>query len=94
MKAIQVEYTKEPFEIKISDEAVEEDWPAVCARFNDDVERVCDSNDAPGYTGLYQCFDEMNKKSYYLVNEDKSLFRLRRRHFLDNIGHTSDIPHA
>jgi len=86
MKAIQAEYSKEPLDIKIRENAEEEDWPSVCARFNDDVERVCDADQVQGYTGLYQCFDEMNKKSYYLVNEDKSLFRLRRRHFLDNIG--------
>jgi len=86
MKAIEAEYTKDPFEIKIREKAAKEEWPEVCARFNDDVERVCDAEGIPGYTGLYQCFDEMNKKSYYLVNEDKSLFRLRRRHFLDNIG--------
>lgn len=87
MKAIQAEYTKDPFEIKIKKDAAQEDWPAVCARFNDDVERVCDADQVPGYTGLYQCFDDMNIKTYYLVNEDKSLFRLRRRHFLDNIGY-------
>jgi len=85
MKAIQAEYTKDPFEIKIKDKAQEEAWPEVCARFNDDVQRVCDAK-VPGYTGLYQCFDDMNKKSYYLVNEDKSLYRLRRRNFMGNIG--------
>ncbi|WDP84084.1 MAG: hypothetical protein HUN05_02010 [Desulfobacter sp.] len=87
MKAIQAKYVKEPFEIKVEKNAVEEDWPEVCSKFNDDVERVCDVGDIPGYTGLYQCFDEMNQKTYYLVNEDKSLFRLRRQHFLDNIGY-------
>ncbi|WDP90925.1 MAG: hypothetical protein HUN04_14975 [Desulfobacter sp.] len=87
MKAIQAEYSKEPFEIKISENAEEESWPAVCARFDDDVERVCDVAEVPGYTGLYQCFDEKNEKTYYLVNEDKSLYRMKRRHFMDNIGY-------
>ncbi len=87
MQAVQAEYTQDPFEVKIKDKAEVEDWPTVCRRFNDDVERVCDAEDIPGYTGLYQCFDDYNKKTYYLVNEDKALFRMRHRHFLDNIGY-------
>lgn len=86
MQAVQAEYTQDPFEIKIKDKAKAEDWPDVCRRFNDDVERVCDA-DIIGYTGLYQCFDDYNKKTYYLVNEDNALFKMRRRHFLDNIGY-------
>lgn len=86
MKAIQAEYNQDPLEISIRDGAEEEYWPDVCSRFNDDVERVCDAGDVPGYTGLYRCFDDNNTATYYLVNEDKSLYRLRRRHFLDNIG--------
>ncbi len=87
MKAIQAEFEKDPRKIRIKKEAEPEDWPGVCRRFNDDVERVCDVNEVPGYTGLYQCFDEKNKGVYYLVEEDRSLFRMRRRHFLGNIGY-------
>ncbi len=61
-------------------------WPQVCRRFNDDVERVCDVTDLIGYTGLYQCFDETNKGVFYLVEEDTALARLKRRHFLENLG--------
>ncbi len=87
MKAIQAQVTKEPLSISIRKDAEPESWPDVCSKFDDDVERVCDVDDIPGYTGLYQCFDEKNQKTYYLVNEDKSLYRLRRKHFLDNIGY-------
>ncbi|HCY85248.1 MAG TPA: hypothetical protein DHV36_08955 [Desulfobacteraceae bacterium] len=88
MKAVQAEYTTDPKEIKIKENAEIEEWPAVCRKFEDDVERVCDVDHIPGYTGLYQCFDEKNNKTYYLVNEDKNLFRMRRKNFLDNIGYT------
>ncbi len=87
MKAIQAEFEKYPENIRIKEGAKAEDWPEVCRRFNDDVERVCDVNEISGYTGLYQCFDEKNRGVYYLVVEDKSLFRMRRRHFLGNIGY-------
>ena len=85
MKSIQAEFQKDPREIKIKDGAEQEDWPQVCRRFNDDVERVCDVS-VEKYTGLYQCFDEMNKGFFFLVEEDDSLFRMKRKHFLDNIG--------
>lgn len=87
MQAVQAEYTESPQAIKIRENAEAEAWPAVCRRFEDDVERVCDVDDIPGYTGLYRCFDEKNNTSYYLVNEDKALFRMRRKHFLGNIGY-------
>ena len=76
MKAIQAEYSSDPFEIKIRENAKEEAWPEVCARFNDDVERICDADQVSGYTGLYRCADEKNEKRYYLVSEDKALYRL------------------
>ncbi len=86
MKSIQAEFQKDPREIKIKPDAEQEAWSDVCKRFNDDVERVCDVSDIEAYTGLYQCFDEKNKGFFYLVQEDKALFRMKRRHFLDNIG--------
>ena len=89
MKAIQADVSDAPVKITVKKNAEPESWPDVCRRFNDDVERVCDVEDIPGYTGLYHCFDENNNKTCYLVNEDKSLYRLRRRHFLDNIGYKS-----
>lgn len=86
MKSIQAEFQKDPREIKIKKDAQQEEWPVVCRRFNDDVERVCDVSDLGEYTGLYQCFDEKNQGFFYLVQEDKALFRMKRKHFLDNIG--------
>jgi len=86
MKSIQAEFQKEPREIRIKAGAQQEDWPQVCRRFNDDVERVCDVTGMESYTGLYQCFDEKNKGVFYLVEEDTALARLKRKHFLENIG--------
>ena len=88
MKSIQAEFQKDPRKIKIKAKAKQEDWIKVCQRFNDDVERICDVSDLGNYTGLYQCFDEENKGFFYLVEEDRALFRMKRRHFLDNIGST------
>lgn len=87
MKAIQAEVKTDPGQARIRDGAVQEDWPSVCRKFNDDVERVCDVRDVDDYTGLYRCCDDKNQAVYYLVREDKNLYRLRRKHFLDNIGY-------
>jgi hypothetical protein len=86
MKSIQAEFQKDSQEIKIKPGAKQEDWPKVCQRFNDDVQRVCDVSDLENYTGLYECFDDRNKAFFFLVEEDKALFRIKRRHFLDNVG--------
>ncbi|MFH1155677.1 MAG: hypothetical protein V1793_17865 [Pseudomonadota bacterium] len=86
MKAILAEYGGTKESIAVKDGAETEDWPAVCERYNDDVHRVCDVTDIQGYTALYECFDDRDKPLYYLVQEDAKLYRLRRRHFLGNIG--------
>jgi hypothetical protein len=86
MKSIQADFQQDPQEIKIKDGAKQEDWTVVCRRFNDDVERVCDVNGLGKYTGLYHCFDELNNGVFYLVEENQALFRMKRRHFFDNIG--------
>jgi len=86
MKSIQADFQKDPQEIKIKPGATQEDWVEVCKRFNDDVQRVCDVVDLEDYTGLYECFDDGNKAFFFLVKEDKSLFRMKRRYFLDNVG--------
>ena len=85
MKSIQADFQKDPQKIKAKAGAKQEDWIQVCRRFNDDVERVCDASVEP-YTGLYQCFDALNKGVFYLVEGNKALFRMKRRHFLENIG--------
>lgn len=86
MKAVQAEFQENPRKIRIKPDAREDSWPDVCRRFNDDVERVCDVQDIPGYTGLYKCLDGKNQAFYYLVEEGRDLFRMKRRHFRDNIG--------
>jgi hypothetical protein len=86
MKAIQAEYDGTPDGIKIRNEADPEDWQSVCGRFNDDVRRICDVKDQGEYTALYECCDEKDRVTFYLVQEDASLYRLRRRHFLSNLG--------
>lgn len=67
-------------------DAEEVDWVTVCHKFNDDVERVMDFKKLQDYTGLYVCRDDYNNPSYYLVREDKALYRIKRKRFIDNIG--------
>ncbi|MBI9089475.1 MAG: hypothetical protein JEZ12_09665 [Desulfobacterium sp.] len=86
MESILAEYHQETNEITIQEGAKQENWVEVCARFNDDVQRICDVTTLENFTGLYQCFDDDNKGVFYLVNEDKRLFKIRRKHFLSNIG--------
>lgn len=86
MKSIQAEYNETSKEIFIKKDAKVEDWVSVCRKFNDDVSRVCDVTDKEEYTGLFECFDDENKKHYYLVKEDKALHRMKRRHFYENLG--------
>lgn len=66
--------------------AKEEDWAAICRKFNDDVTRISDVTDQGEYTGLFECFDNANVSFFYLVKEDKNLYRMKHRHFLGNLG--------
>jgi len=86
MKAIQAEYNEASKAITIKKDAEIEDWVSVCRRFNDDVSRICDVTEIEDYTGLFECFDDENNKYCYLVKEDKALYRMKRRHFYDNLG--------
>ncbi len=86
MQSIQAEYEEATKKISIKEGAKPESWVSVCQKFNDDVSRVCDVTDQKGYTGLFECFDDRNDRFYYLVEEDKALFRMKRKHFLDNLG--------
>ena len=86
MISIQAEYDKETGKITIKQGASQESWVAVCQRFFDDVTRVCDVTGIEDYTGLFECRDDHNAAFYYLVKEDKSLYRMKHRHFLDNLG--------
>ena len=86
MKSIQADYEKESNKISIKQDAKEENWVAVCERFNDDVSRISDVADIEDYTGLFECFDDHNSPSFYLVREDKDLYRIKRKRFMDNLG--------
>ena len=86
MKSIRANYDRENQQATIQEGAKSEDWVKVCARYNDDVHRILDVKNIEGFTALYRCFDEDNREIFYLVSEDKNLFRLKRRHFLRNIG--------
>ncbi len=86
MKAIMVEYDKDSGAIETDDSTQWENWSAVCKKFHDDVHRVRGVEDQGEYTGLYECFDDDNKKNHYLVQEDAKLFRIKRRNFLQAIG--------
>lgn len=88
MKCIQADYDDTSQQFVIAENAKKEDWAAVCRRFNDDVERVADISDLDDYTGVYACNDDTGAKVFYLVREDKALFRMKRRHFFDKIGLT------
>ena len=74
------------YAITIKKDSKIEAWVSVCRRFNDDVSRICDVTDIEDYTGLFECFDDKNNKYHYLVKEDKALYRMKHRHFYDNLG--------
>ena len=86
MKSIQAEYEKASKSISIKKGAKQESWVLVCQQFNDDVARICDLTTVEDYTGLFECFDDNNNCVFYLVKEDKALYRKKRRHFFDNLG--------
>lgn len=86
MKSIQAQFEEISKNIRIQKDAKEEDWALVCRKFNDDVSRICDVTDQGDYTGLFECFDDDNKRFFYLVKEDKTIYRMKHRHFFDNLG--------
>ena len=86
MKSIQAEYKEASKNISIKKGAKQEDWVLVCQRFNDDVARICDVTKIEDYTGLFECFDDNSNRLFYIVKEDKALYRTKRQHFFDNLG--------
>lgn len=86
MKSIQADYDKTKNKISIKEGATRENWVSVCERFNDDVSRIRDVEGIEDYSGLFECCDDDNTVSYYLVREDKALYRMKHRHFFDNLG--------
>ena len=86
MKSIRVEYDEKTEKVEIPDGSEEESWVEVCEKFNDDVHRLATVTDQGAYTGLYECFDDDNRKSHYLVEEDSSLYKKRHINMLRNLG--------
>jgi len=86
MKSIQAQFEEKSKKITIKKDAKTEDWALVCTKFNDDVSRVCDVADQGDYTGLFECFDDENRHFFYLVKEDKDLYRMKHKYFFDNLG--------
>ena len=86
MNCIQAELEKDTDKITIKKDAKVENWIRVCQKFNDDVERIRDITDVEDYTALYECFDAQNIRFFYLVKEDQNLYKMKRKHFLQNIG--------
>ena len=86
MKAIRVDYDPESEKLTETENAAEEDWVEVCRRFDNDVHRVSNITDRGLFTGLYACFDQEDQRVFYLVAEDRSLEKMRRKNFLRNVG--------
>lgn len=86
MRALRVDFNKDKDEISRIEDQKEEDWVMVCERFDNDVHRICDSVGQEGYTALYGCFDEDDNPSYYLVEEDHQLEKIRHKVFLNKLG--------
>lgn len=86
MKALQVTFSNKKDEIEALQEKTEENWIDVCERYDDDVHRIRDVASHEPYTALYACYDEDNLPSYYLVEEDRQLDRIRHKVFLNKLG--------
>lgn len=86
MKAMQVQYDKDEDKIEISSDGTRENWIDVCERFDNDVHRLRDAEEHTAYSALYACYDEDNKPTYFLVEEDRYLDKIRRKQFLKKLG--------
>lgn len=86
MKAIRVDYDPESGTLTDIENTPAEDWVSVCKTYHDDVHRIRNITDRDEFTGLYACFDEDDSRSFYLVEEDDNLKKMRRRHFFRTVG--------
>ncbi len=86
MKSLRVNFDQASSTIDRIDEAIQESWPDVCDRYDNDVSRIMDVTDPAGFTALYVCYDENNQPAYYLVEEDEALTKLRQKTFLSKLG--------
>ena len=86
MESIKVEYDQESDTIiKIEGEKTEP-WIGVCERFNDDVHRIRNISDMDTFTGLFECINDENKVFHYIVEEDKALYKYKRRNVYKKLG--------
>lgn len=86
MKSIQINYNDASQTIKVAETASPEFWDAVCKRFDNDVRRIKAVSDQQPYTAVYACYDENNQPVYYLVEESRSLKKMRQKIFLSKLG--------
>lgn len=86
MKSLQVQYDKAEDKLTFIKKQSKEEWVDVCERFDNDVHRLRDEKAHPPYTGLYECFDEDNNPTYYLVEESAELRKIRQQVFLSKLG--------
>lgn len=86
MQAVMVEYDETTDTITSKDGADETSWVSVCEEYNDDVHRLRSVTEMGKFTGLYECFDDDNTRFFYVVEEDKDLYRIKHKHFLEKIG--------
>ncbi len=92
MSALNVDYDRKTDTITLIASAVEEEWTAVCEQFDHDVHRLKDVSGAEadsasgGWTGLFLCLDDANQAFFYLVREDRHLYRQRRKSFYQKLG--------
>ncbi len=86
MKSVMVIYDDTSDTITAHDSAKPEGWAVVCEKYNDDVHRIRDVADMETYTGLYECIDDDNNSFYFIVEEDRELYKLKRRNFYKNLG--------
>ncbi len=86
MKSIMVNYDKEKDTIEIRDDATEEDWVSVCDKFNDDVHKIQTISELGDYNRLYECYDDDNNSTFYVVEEDAALYKLRRKNVYKKLG--------
>lgn len=86
MKSIKVEYSEDTDTITTIEDEKPELWIDVCERFNDDVHRIRNISDMDTFTGLFECIDDDNKVFHYIVEEDKALYKYKRRNVYKKLG--------
>jgi len=83
---LQINFDKDSDEIDLIEDQAEENWIEVCERYDDDVHRIRSISGPSPFTAVYTCYDEDNNPSYFLVEEDSKLDKMRHKIFLDKLG--------